>query len=390
MPKGWDTLSLDELADLYDGPHATPTKTDAGPWYLSISSLDNGRFDLGRSAHLSETQFRGWTRRVQPCRGDTLFSYETRVGEAAYWNSDEPAALGRRMGLLRAKDGVCARFLTYAFLGPQFQEVIRANTVHGATVERLLIADMPSWRISIPRLDEQQRIAEVLGSLDDLIEANDAQAARAEALAAAIFERAAFDIEGADGETLSSALDVNPVRPRPAAEAPYVDMAALSTTSARITAIARRAPVGGARFVNGDTLMARITPCLENGKIAFVDQLPDGEVAVGSTEFLVLRPREPLTPEWAYCLARSPRFRDYTVQRMSGSSGRQRASAADVAAYPIRKPNESEARAFNELVSPLFAAMKQMGDEADQLRATRHALLPLLMSGKVRAGEVAA
>lgn len=179
----WTTWRLGEVADVFDGPHATPKKTSDGPWYLSISSLVRGRLDLSQSAHLSEKDLPRWTRRVAPQRGDTLFSYETRIGEAAHWSLDEPAALGRRMGILRPKEcRVDPRFLTLAYLSPQFQEVIRLNTVHGATVERLLISKMPNWIIELPPLDEQKRIASLLGGLDDLIEAELGIAAVADAL----------------------------------------------------------------------------------------------------------------------------------------------------------------------------------------------------------------
>jgi type I restriction enzyme, S subunit len=166
---GWRTTTLSEVAEVFDGPHATPKKTDSGPWYLSISSLKSGRFDLAESAHLSEDEFLTWTRRVAPRFGDTMFSYETRLGQAAYWDRDEPAALGRRMGLLRPRTAVInPRFLTLAYLGPQFQKLIEAKTVHGSTVDRIPIADMAAWEISIPALTEQQRIVDLLDKFDAL------------------------------------------------------------------------------------------------------------------------------------------------------------------------------------------------------------------------------
>lgn len=82
---------------------------------------------------------------------------------------------------------------------------------------------------------------------------------------------------------------------------------------------------GGSKFCNGDTIMARITPCLENGKTAFVDILADGEVAFGSTEFIVMRAREGISdPQFVYYLATSPAFRNVAIKSMVGSSGRQR------------------------------------------------------------------
>src|SRR5215211_4444553 len=90
-----------------------------------------------------------------------------------------------------------------------------------------------------------------------------------------------------------------------------------------ITPIEARVTSSGARFENGDTLFARITPCLENGKTAFVQGLEPGEVGSGSTEFIVLRGRH-VPPEFVYALARSSAFRDHAIKSMSGATGRQR------------------------------------------------------------------
>jgi len=82
---------------------------------------------------------------------------------------------------------------------------------------------------------------------------------------------------------------------------------------------------GGSKFRNGDTIMARITPCLENGKTAFVDILGKDEVAFGSTEFIVMRAREGISdPQFIYYLATSAWFRNIAIKSMVGSSGRQR------------------------------------------------------------------
>lgn len=82
---------------------------------------------------------------------------------------------------------------------------------------------------------------------------------------------------------------------------------------------------GGARFCNGDTIMARITPCLENGKIAYVDILEDDEVAFGSTEYIVMRAKKGISDsQFIYYLATSSFFRNIAIKSMVGSSGRQR------------------------------------------------------------------
>lgn len=100
----WPVARIRDIATVFDGPHATPRSTKtavSGPIFLSISSLQNGRLDLARSAFLSEADFRVWTRRVTPRPDDVVFAYETRLGEAAIIPRSLKCALGRRLALIR-------------------------------------------------------------------------------------------------------------------------------------------------------------------------------------------------------------------------------------------------------------------------------------------------
>ena len=109
----------------------------------------------------------------------------------------------------------------------------------------------------------------------------------------------------------------------------------------------------GMRYKNGDTLVARITPCLENGKTAYVDFLNDGQIGWGSTEYIVLRPDPPIPTWFAYCLARSGDFRDFAVHNMSGTSGRQRVSGDAISSYKLVMPNGQEIfQSFGQVVKP--------------------------------------
>jgi len=190
MAAEWRAVPIGEVAEIYDGPHATPPKTTQGPVFLGISNLAQGRIDLGSSEHLSEDDYARWTRRVAPQVGDVVFSYETRLGEAAIIPRGLRCCLGRRMGLLRARPGkVDQRFLLYAYLGPQFQETLRSRTIHGSTVDRIPLIDMPSFPIEVPEsVDEQRAIAHILGTLDDKIELNRRMSETLEAMARALFK----------------------------------------------------------------------------------------------------------------------------------------------------------------------------------------------------------
>ena len=96
---------------------------------------------------------------------------------------------------------------------------------------------------------------------------------------------------------------------------------------------------GGTKFRNGDTIMARITPCLENGKIAKVAVLDDGEVGFGSTEYIVLRAKGGIAdPDYLYYLVCSPAVREPAIKSMVGSSGRQRVQTPVIQQLDILVP----------------------------------------------------
>ncbi len=169
----WRKRTFGDLGTIYDGPHATPERRSSGPYFLNIASLNDGHLDLSKSDHVSSDDFQKWTRRVTPRPGDLLFSYETRLGEAALMPDGVEACLGRRVALLRPDTtAVDPRFLLYCYLAPAVQKTIEQNTIHGATVNRIPLNRMASWPIEIPDLAEQRAIAEVLGALDDKIAAD--------------------------------------------------------------------------------------------------------------------------------------------------------------------------------------------------------------------------
>ena len=143
----------------------------------------------------------------------------------------------------------------------------------------------------------------------------------------------------------------------------------------------------GKKFRNGDTLLARITPCLENGKTAFVDVLDEGEVAWGSTEYIVMRTKDPLPKFYSYVLARSEHFREHAIRSMTGTSGRQRAQADMVAAYEVVIPPKSVASAFGALGQNWFSKIRCNAAESKTLAELRDTLLPKLMSGEIRVAD---
>ena len=299
---------------------------------------------------------------------------------------DAPSLLVQRVARLRTRDpGLRQDYLKWLLYTPAFtQHVLSVQT--GTAVPHISGGQILSFKFELPDLDEQRRIAGVLGAFDDLIDTNHGLVGRLEALLAAVFDEEGFDSDSGDG-LLGDVISVNPFYRKPTGVAPYVDMAALPTQGARVSAVGSRKAAGGARFTSGDTLLARITPCLENGKTAFVDFLDTDEVGVGSTEFIVLRDQTGVSQHWPYFLARSERFRSYAIRHMTGTSGRQRCPAEAVARYPLAAPEREDLRRFERLAEPLFAAMRQLDAESAELTRTRDEFLPLLMSGRITVDE---
>ena len=111
---------------------------------------------------------------------------------------------------------------------------------------------------------------------------------------------------------------------------------------------------GGSKFRNGDTIMARITPCLENGKTAYISSLNQNELAFGSTEFIVLRHIEGITDsKYIYYLTISPQIREIAIKSMVGSSGRQRVQQSMLENYEILLPSLDKQREIATILSSL-------------------------------------
>lgn len=168
------SIRIGDLGEIFDGPHATPTRREEGDLYfLNIASLEAGRLDLSQSDRVDEADFDKWTRRIRPQGDDLLFSYETRLGDAALMPKNVSGCLGRRMGLIRPdRTVVDPRFLLYSWLSPAFQEQIRTHAIHGATVSRIPLNQLADWHVPYLPIELQKGIAGVLGALDDKIAAN--------------------------------------------------------------------------------------------------------------------------------------------------------------------------------------------------------------------------
>ena len=164
----------------------------------------------------------------------------------------------------------------------------------------------------------------------------------------------------------------------------YLDMASLPTQGCSPDLPILRKFTSGTRFRNGDTLFARITPCLENGKTAFIQYLPEGTVAWGSTEYIVMRTKGIIPKPYSYLLARYESFREYAIRSMTGTSGRQRTQLDIIETYKIVSPSDNKLwESFSKIINPIFETINSNTNKNITLSNIRDLLLPKLLNGEI-------
>ena len=379
-----------------------------------------------RNTYFSEERpFKGGGSRFQ--NGDTLMARITPClenGKIARYCSPDITEVGHgstEFIVIRGRPNVTDN--DFAYYLTQWKEVrnYAIGQMTGTSGRQRVPADsLDHLIVPVPPLPEQRAIAHVLGTLDDKIELNQRTNQTLEEMARAIFQDWFVDFgpvraklegrepylppelwdlfpdrlvdselgeapEGWGVKALGEVVELNPREPmKRGTIAPYIEMAALPTSGSCPDEAVLREFTSGTRFRNADSLLARITPCLENGKTALVQSLPEDTVGWGSTEFIVMRSIPPVPAEYPYLLGRDEGFRDHAIQSMTGTSGRQRVQIGALAPYLLPFPPTDVWAKFGSLVRPMFADIETTRKESQSLAAQRDALLPRLVSGNLQ------
>lgn len=381
MKSEWKTCKAEDFIEfnprltIRKGEIATKVSMDKlQPFAKAIPEVEQAVFSGGSKFSNGDTIMA----RITPCleNGKTAFVNNLQDGEVAFGSTE--------FIVMRARPGISdPQFVYYLAISPFFRDVAIKSMIGSSGRQRVQQSVLNELELTIPPLDEQRRIGAFLSRLDDKIELNQKINENLERQAFALFDNLLAETQ--NGECVVSDIAIlNPKRSLAKNQsARCIDMARLPTSGTFPTGWETKTFNGGMKFSNGDTLLARITPCLENGKTAFIDFLEDGEVAFGSTEYIVLSPKEGVPPEFLYCLARYPAFVDYAVKNMNGSSGRQRVSAETIGQYCLPKLSSEDFSNFGEVVVPLFLKMRYNSLENLRLVEMRDTLLPKLMSGEL-------
>ena len=290
-----------------------------------------------------------------------------------------------KLMVIRHNENIIPQFLYYIITSQTvIEELQMLAESRSGTFPQITFSELASLPIGLPPLLEQTKIVRLLKALDNKIEVNRQINDNLEQQGQSLFEEYVMNSNKPRTKLLSDYALINPTRTiAKGRTARCIDMSSLPTKGTFPIDWTFREYNGGMKFQNGDTIMARITPCLENGKTAYINFLNEDEVAFGSTEYIVLSAQEDFSSELLYFLARHDDFVSYAVAHMNGSSGRQRVSGNDIANYVMPEITNETMNVVGEKLHGIMEIIKNNSLESRRLAEIRDALLPRLMSGKL-------
>jgi type I restriction enzyme S subunit len=409
----WQKTILQNLCEITSSKriYAADYQSEGVPFFRGKEIIEkhNGNTGVSTELFISEEKFLEIKRKFgvpQPCDllltsvGTLGVPYVVKPSEEFYFKDGN-------LTWFKYFKNLDSRYFYYWLLSPQGKAQLKKCTI-GSSQPAFTIVLLKDMEIRLPPFPVQRRITGILSAYDDLIENNLRRIKILEEMAQTLYREWFVKFrfpghrkvkmvdsplgkipEGWEVKKATDAIAVNPTTKVPReGEKPFVSMGSLSNDSMLINGSELRSGNSGSKFINGDTLFARITPCLENGKTAYVQFLPsDSDVAFGSTEFIVLRSKT-LCPELVYFMARSNEFRGNAIKSMSGASGRQRVQEACFDKYLFAHPDPKTVSMFAEQIAPIFRCVHTLSRKNDNLRQTRDLLLPKLISGELDVSEL--
>ncbi|MHC9564247.1 restriction endonuclease subunit S [Corynebacterium diphtheriae] len=378
------------LEALIDHRGRTPKKlgTDFvanGVPVLSAQLVTNGFIDWSNTRFVDQQTFELWMPQKLK-KSDVLLTSEAPLGRTAILNREQNVVLGQRLFALRGKRGVLDNHYLHYWLRSDKGQAVLTSHAQGTTVIGIRQSSLRSISVDLPSITTQKAIADVLGALDDKIAANQRVQESGLDLIKALWQKA--QRTSTNEVLVGDIIEVNPrTQLADTPEVAFLDMKNLPEDGHLPCTWEMKESRSGSKFLNGDTLLGRITPCFENRKLGYVDFLEEGEAGLGSTEFSVFRPKEDTPRAIPLCIASSDSFRSEAQLNMVGTSGRQRVTADFVKQFPVRWPTAEVLHDFSEATSPLLEKFSLLTKENQVLAATRDELLPLLMNGKITVAE---
>ncbi len=388
LPVGWKWIPLggrNGLSEIING--STPS-TDI-PEYWNGDILWATPSDLGdlRTIYCEDTEKKITVAGLDSCSttilpiGTVLLTSRAPVGNLAI--TKKPMCTNQGFKSFVPRDGVNGLYLYFAIknIVPEIQKLSHGNTFTEITKELVQNVELPLP----PTLNDQIRIANELerkmSEVEEMRNAALRQREAVDAMPGAVLRKVfPYTVKGVlskgwKWDKLVNVCTVNPKRKRgfsrdPKANTSFVPMEAVDEKIGKIIKMITRPyqeiSKGFVFFNNEDVIFAKITPCMQNGKSAIVDNLIDG-IGFGSTEFHVLRPKSGIAKEWLFHFIRTNEFRKRAADHFTGSAGQQRVPAEFVenSLIPIPPTYDDQIRIVNEIAIKM-AQIEKMRQATDR------------------------
>lgn len=388
LPKGWKRAHLGDLfcERKESGVDGLPT--------MSVTLQDGLvlRDELDRKTETTlEPQAHLLVR-----EGDIAYNM-MRMWQGACGVADRDCIVSPAYVVLTPNPSVDPRYFVAWFKSARGLHLLWAYS-HGLTDDRrrLYFDDFCQVPIDLPPLAEQRRIADALAVWDRAIENADALVVVKRRRKAELVRRLIHRMD-LKKSRFGDLFEINPATTRPASgDVSFVAMEDVSEDGF-LKSHAKRdvnsIGSGYTPFADGDVLVAKITPCFENGKGALASGLHSG-MGFGSTEFHVLRPLDPADAEYIRQHTSAVAFRHNGARYMTGSAGQRRVPAEFIEDYPVPDLPASERRRVANLLADADGEVALLAAEVQSLRTQKRGLMQKLLTGEwrlpARASEAAA
>ena len=309
------TIKLSETTKfIVDNRGKTVPTADTGIPLIATNCIDNKNLYpvYEKLRYVSEDTYDNWFR-SHPKPMDIILTLKGSQNGAVNLVPDPvDFCIAQDMVALRVDETKIDNLYLFAALRSEdIQDQIKTLDVSGV-IPHFKKSDFDKLEIPLPPRSLQEFIGKTYFDLCNKIDLLHRQNKTLEAMAETLFRQWFIEDETLAEVTVSELIEFNPRRSlSKGTNAIYLEMAGLSTQSFNATGYYRREFSSGTKFIQQDTLLARITPCLENGKAGYVTFLNDNEVGWGSTEYIVMHPKIGIHPLMAYVLCRNQDFKDY-------------------------------------------------------------------------------
>jgi type I restriction enzyme S subunit len=394
----WPQVPIGTIAEIYDGPHATPKPSDEGPIFLGIKNItEDGHLDLSEIRHIGEDDYPRWIRRVEPRSDDIVFIYEAGLNRYAIIPQSFRGCLGRRTALIRLdRDRADPRFLLYYFLGDEWHQTIARNIWSGATVDRIPLTNFPAFPVRLPPLPTQRKIAAILSAYDDLIENNTRRIAILEEMARLLYREwfVHFRFPGHESVRMVD----SPLGPFPKGwEVRNFGDVALNFDSKRIplSSMTRHAMQGSYPYYGAAKVLDHVNDYIFDGLYLLIAE--DGSViTAGGRPVLqrvagrfwannhthVIQGKPPVTTNFLYLV-----MSDYDISGHITGAAQPKITQQNLNRILVPVPTEPLLRRFETLVAGMFELVDALVRENSTLCRTRDLLLPRLITGELDIGD---